>query len=218
MWSMPSVRRQVIGLVLVGALGVGAVACGSSSPKSVKAKATTIKGGQQTPQPQVGQYSLPDVANGGAAFPMTAQPGGLLLMYFGYTNCPDICPGTLAGLRLALHKIGKEADKVQVAMVTVDPTRDTDAVLTEYLGHFFTKNFHALRTDDTNLLKQVADAFGVQYEVALNAKGEEEVGHSALSFAVDDQGRVVDTWPYGFSEKDIASDMRLLLAREARTN
>jgi protein SCO1/2 len=212
-------RRGVVGLTIVGALALGAVACGSSSPTAVKAASTTLKGGQQTPQPQVGQYALPDASAGGAPLAMKAPPGGLLLVYFGYTNCPDICPGTLAGLRLALHKIGSEADKVQVAMVTVDPTRDTAAVLTEYLGHFFTKNVHALRTDDPNLLKAVAGAFGVQYEVAANAKGEEEVGHSALSFAVDDRGRIVDTWPYGFSEKDIASDLRLLLAREqARAN
>jgi cytochrome oxidase Cu insertion factor (SCO1/SenC/PrrC family) len=218
MWSMPGVRRQVLGLVLVGTLGIGAVACGSSSPKSVKAKATTLKGGQQTPPPQVGQYALPDASAGGAALPMKAQPGGLLVVYFGYTNCPDICPGTLAGIRLALHKIGAQADKVQVAMVTVDPTRDTGAVLTEYLGHFFKANAHALRTEDPGLLQQVAGAFGVQYEIARNAKGEEEVGHSSLSFAVDDQGRIVDAWPYGFSEKDIASDMKLLLSREARTS
>ena len=218
MWSVPNLRRRAIGLTVVGALALGATACGSSSPKSADRKATTIKGGQQTPPPQVGAFSLPDVSAGGADFPMKAAPGQLLVMYFGYTNCPDICPGTLAGLRLALHKLGTNADRVQVAMATVDPTRDTGDVLTSYLGHFFKKNFHALRTDDTNLLEQVTGAFGVQYEVAVNAKGEEEVGHSALSFAVDDQGRVVDTWPYGFSEKDIASDMRLLLTREARTD
>ncbi|MGZ4677186.1 MAG: SCO family protein [Acidimicrobiia bacterium] len=202
--------RIVLTLGLVAALAATLTACGSSTPK---AKPATIKGMQRTPVPNVGALSLPDVAHGGTGLPLKAQPGGLLLMYFGYTNCPDICPGTLAGLRLAIHKLGASGKRVQVAMATVDPTRDTAEVLTSYLAHFF-KDAHALRTDDAAELKTVADAFGVQFEIATNAKGEEEVGHSALSFAIDDQGRLVDTWPYGFDEKDIASDMRLLLARE----
>ena len=148
----------------------------------------------------------------GQDLPFRAQPGQLLLVYFGYTSCPDICPGTLAGLKLALHKIGPDAGKVQVAMATVDPDRDTGAVLTDYLSHFF-KTSHALRTDDPNQLKTVADAFGVQYEVAKNADGEVEVGHTSLVFAVDENGKIIDAWPFGMSEKMIASDLELLLAK-----
>ena len=158
---------------------------------------------------------MPDASQGGAPFAIKAAPGGLLLVYFGYTNCPDICPGTLAGLKLAIHKLpAADARRVQVAMVTVDPTRDTPEAFTEYLANFF-RDAHALRTEDPDQLQTLAEAFGVRYEVSNNAQGEEEVGHSALSFAVDDAGRIVDTWPYGFAERSIANDMKILLGRSA---
>ena len=201
----------VIGVVLAAALVVG---CGSSSA-SKSAPPAKLKGMVSTPAPEVGTLSLPDVNHGGTPLAMRAAPGGLLLMYFGYTNCPDICPGTLAGLRLAIHKLGAaDATKVQMAMATVDPNRDTDAVLTEYLKHFF-KDAHALRSTDPAQLTAVTDGFGVQYEVATDDQGQTEVGHTALSFAIDDQGRVVDAWPFGMDEKTIAADMKILLARAA---
>jgi protein SCO1/2 len=187
------------------------VACGSSGGSSAAdKKPTKIQGLQYHPQPDVSTLALPDVANGGARLPMKAPPGQLLVVFFGYTNCPDICPGTMAGLRLARHKLGTDASKVQVAFATVDPNRDTDQVLVDYVHNFF-EDGHALRTEDPALLKTVADAFGVQYEVATNAKGQTDVGHTALAFAVDDQGHIVDAWPSGFDEKAIADDMRILL-------
>ncbi len=210
---MAGVRRShrlgALAVVLLLAL----TACGSSSGSAAKKPASTTKlqGLQQTPAPDVSTLALPDVTTG-QDLPFKAQPGQLLLVYFGYTSCPDICPGTLAGIKLALHKIGPDASKVAVAMATVDPERDTGPVLTDYLSHFF-KTSHALRTDDPTLLKTVADGFGVQYEVAKNAKGEEEVGHSSLVFAVDENGKIIDAWPFGMSETVIASDLEILLAK-----
>jgi protein SCO1/2 len=204
------------GLALLTALLALLVsACGGSSAPAA-ARSDTIAGLQQRPLRALGDLTLPDASRDGAEFPIKAAPNGLLLMYFGYTNCPDVCPGTLAGLRLAIRKLdAAQAARVQVAMATVDPTRDTGPVLTSYLKHFF-RDAHALRTEDPGLLRTVAEAFGVRYEVSTNAQGEEDVGHSALSFAVDDQGRLVDTWPYGFSENKIANDMRILLRASAR--
>ncbi len=205
-------RRSQLGILAVVVLAA-LPACGSSSGSAAKspAKAAKLQGLQQTPQPDVSTLALPDVATG-ENLPFKAQPGQLLLVYFGYTSCPDICPGTLAGIKLALHKIGPDASKVQVAMATVDPDRDTGPVLTQYLSLFF-KTSHALRTEDPALLKTVTDAFGVQYEVAKNAKGEVEVGHTSLVFAVDENGKIVDAWPFGMSEKTIAADLELLLAK-----
>ncbi len=210
---MAVVRRSSRLGVLAVVLLVALAACGSSSGSAARkpAEAAKLQGLQQSPQPDVSTLALPDVTTG-QNLPFKAQPGQLLLVYFGYTSCPDICPGTLAGLKLALHKIGPDASKVQVAMATVDPGRDTGPVLTEYLSHFF-KTSHALRTDDPALLKTVADAFGVQYEVAKNADGQVEVGHTSLVFAIDEHGKVIDAWPFGMSEKMIASDLELLLAK-----
>jgi protein SCO1 len=69
---------------------------------------------------------------------MRADDGEVLLVYFGYTSCPDICPTTMADIRLALEACHRDlAERVSVAMVTVDPERDTTEVLTGYLGYFF---------------------------------------------------------------------------------
>jgi protein SCO1/2 len=209
--TMKGYRRWV---TLLAVAGLAVAACGGSGGSTAADdKPDKIQGLQYEPQPDVSTLSLPDVADGGTELPMRADPGKLLVVFFGYTHCPDICPGTMAGVRLARNKLGPDKDKVQVAFGTVDPGRDTDEVLVDYVQNFFADG-HALRTEDAARLKQVADAFGVQYEVVTNAQGETEVGHSALAFVVDDQGRIVDAWPFGFDEKAMADDMRLLLDRE----
>lgn len=201
--------------MLVGLLVI-VLSTGCADHGSGASTGTRLRGLHRREPPAVGNLSLPDASHGNAEFPIRASRDGLLLMYFGYTNCPDICPGTLAALKLAIRKLSpRQAGRVQVAMVTVDPTRDTGTVLSGYLQHFF-RDAHALRTEDQARIKTLADAFGVSYQVSTNSKGEEEVGHSALSFAVDDRGRIVDTWPYGFSYASIASDLRILLASSRR--
>ena len=213
MKTMQRARRRwaVMATVVV----LVASACGSSggSEATKRPAPTELRGMVSDPPPDVGTLEMPDVSNGGVAFPMKAQPGELLVVFFGYTKCPDICPGTMAGLRLARRKLGTDAAKVEVAFATVDPGRDTDQVMIDYLGHFF-DDAHALRTEDPALLQTVADGFGVRYEIATNAKGEVEVGHTALAFAVDDQGHVVDAWPFGFDEGAITDDMRILLGTD----
>ena len=195
------------------AILVIAAACGSSASPS-KAAPTTLRGYVPRPTLEVGALSLPDSSAANADFPFRAKPGDLLLAYFGYTNCPDICPATLADLRISLKRLGAEATRVPVAMVTVDPRRDTAEVLSTYLRHFF-KDSHALRTDDPAALQTVADAFGVQYEVQTDAQGKVDVGHTSLVFAIDDKGRVVDAWPTGMDNKIVTDDLRLLLSHQA---
>jgi protein SCO1 len=162
------------------------------------------------PAPQVDAVDLPDVSDGGAPFPFRAEDGGLLVVYFGYTNCPDVCPTTLADLRTALGDIGDDAERVDVAMVTIDPARDTP-VLTDYVQSFV-PDAHAIATDDQSALQSVAAPFGVTYEVRTNPNGEVEVGHTSALFAVDDAGQLAITWTFPTPADDIAGDLRQLLA------
>lgn len=212
--------RRALLPILIGVIAVTS-ACGSGSTSSSTKSGdhpTKLQGIVKTPAPDVGTLSLPDASNGDRELPFKAPPGQIMLVYFGYTSCPDICPGTLAGVKLALRRLGPDADKVTVAMATVDPERDTGPVLVEYLGHFFKqKPAQALRTDDAARLQTVADGFGVQYEVQKSADGKVEVGHTALVFAVDDQGRIVDAWPFGMDDHAITDDLRILLSREAKS-
>ena len=95
----------------------------------------------------------------------------------------------MADLRQALAELGDDAERVEVAMVTVDPARDTD-VLTEYVQSFVADG-HAIATDDQAALQSVAGPFGVSYEVVTAPDGSVEVGHTSFLFGVDDTGTLV---------------------------
>jgi protein SCO1/2 len=166
------------------------------------------------PEPQVDGTPLPDVAEGGQPFTIKAPPGGLLIVYFGYTNCPDVCPTTMADVKTALDDLGDDAERVEVAMVSVDPERDIP-VLDDYVQSFVPGG-HALATDDQAALQSAAAPFGVSYQVTTGPDGKIDVSHSSYLFAVDDAGKLVVTWPVGLDETstsadDLAADMRRLL-------
>ena len=159
------------------------------------------------PAPDVSALSLPDTSTGDD-LALRAQPGGLLMVYFGYTNCPDYCPTTMSELKIALRRAGDPA-AVDVAMVTVDPDRD-GPILADYVGSFFPGG-HALVTYDDALLAEVAAPFGASYLVSTDDNGSVEVAHSTALYAVDDTGRLVMTWPFGIDIDEMAADIEDLL-------
>ena len=159
------------------------------------------------PAPDVSALSLPDTSTGDD-LTLRARPGGLLMVYFGYTNCPDYCPTTMSELKIALRRAGDPA-AVDVAMVTVDPDRD-GPILADYVGSFFPGG-HALVTYDDALLAEVAAPFGASYLVSTDDDGSVEVAHSTALYAVDDTGRLVMTWPFGIDIDEMAADIKDLL-------
>jgi protein SCO1/2 len=193
-----SVRRAV---ALATSL-VALASCGSDGGRE-------LVGYTLEPAPQVDAVALPDLSRGGEPFELRAQPGGLLIVYFGYTNCPDICPTTMSDVRTALRQLGDDADKVAVAMVTIDPDRDTP-VLADYVSSFV-EGGHALATADAAELRAVADPFGVSYLVEANAAGEIEVTHTTQLYVVDDAGLLALTWQFGVTADDLADDLEQLL-------
>ncbi|MCZ7534257.1 MAG: SCO family protein [Acidimicrobiia bacterium] len=168
-------------------------------------------GGDSVLGNDVSGITLPDVSNGGAPFDMIADRGGVLVVYFGYTSCPDVCPTTMADVRQALSEMGDDADGISVAMVTVDPDRDIDETLTDYI-QYFVPEAHALRTEDDNVLRAAADAFGADYGVTKAPDGRVDVAHSPWLYAVDDEGVLRVIWAFGASPESIASDLSDLLA------
>ena len=159
----------------------------------------------------VAESSLPDVGSRGEALPFVGPDDGILIVYFGYTFCPDVCPTTLSDLRTALGDLGDEAERVEVAMATVDPGRDSDEVITDYL-HAFVPEGHPLRTEDDAQLREAADAFGVDYSVIEGANGTTEVLHTAYLFAVDETGEIRAIWPFGAEPETITSDIETMLS------
>lgn len=194
-----TVARSIASVV---AAAITVAACGGDEPRE-------LAGFQREPAPVVAEYELPDLLNDGEPMALRAEPGELLVIYFGYTNCPDFCPTTMADVRAARMQMD-EPERVSVAMITVDPDRDLP-ILADYVSGFFPDDGHALGTDDPSLLARVAAPFGAQYEVVTNADGEVEVGHRTDLYAVDDQGRIVLTWSFGVTKDDLAADFEALL-------
>ena len=162
------------------------------------------------PAPEVSAVVLEDASNGGQPFAMRADEGELLIAYFGFTACPDICPTTLADFRSAVRRLEEDrADAVDLAMITVDPMRDTGERLTVYVQSFH-EGAHALRTEDAELLRAAADAFGADYEVVIDGD-DIEVGHTAFLYAIDAAGKIRLQWPFGATSEDMAHDLEYLL-------
>lgn len=205
-------------LLLAVALLATPLACSNDGPSASAGSSglasSSLKGMVRTEPLQVGSVSLPRADDPATPFTTVAPDGGLLLVYFGYTSCPDVCPTTLSDLRVALDTLPAELrSRVTVAMETVDPERDTAEVMSSYLKHFVSDGV-ALRQPDPVALKQAADAFGVQFEVAEHEPGENyEVSHTGVTYVVDDTGTVVVEWPFGFGSDDMASDLAALLRK-----
>ncbi len=200
--------RGVLAMLALAGFALALQGCGDSD------QPTGLKGFQPETATDVGGIALPahTASGSGGDLPMKAGPGDLLLVYFGYTSCPDVCPTTLGDIKAAVRTLpAKDRRRVEVAMVTVDPARDTLAVLGGYLGHF-TSRWRAYRTTDPAALRAAEDAFGATSSVTTTKRGAVEVTHSAFTYALDDKGHQLVTWPFGMRSKDIAADLRTLLA------
>ncbi len=175
-----------------------------------------LNGMTRQPQTEVGNVSLqnsnPESSNTEGA--LKGSGDGLMLVYFGFTNCPDVCPTTLADLRLAMEDMDDgQRERIQVGMVTVDPERDTEEVLNGYLGFFFPEEqFSSFRTMDKAQLAKVEKTFGASHRIGKKEKdGSYDVDHSALLYAVDSDGVVQVEWPFGTTAEDMRSDIEQLL-------
>ena len=196
-----NVRRP---LALAAAFAILIAACGGD-------EAATLTGYQREPAPDVAEITLPDIETGNEVA-MQAAEGELLVVYFGYTYCPDFCPTTMSDLRLAVRRLDEDdAARVDVAMVTVDPDRDLE-VLPEYVGGFFEDGI-ALGTADASALAAAAAPFGATYNVSTNDAGEIEVAHSTALYVIDDQGKLVLTWQFGVEIDELKEDLEILLDR-----
>jgi protein SCO1/2 len=192
----------------MAAVAMAALATTACAPDGSTVR--TISGIRSDPAPSVAEFSLPDVSADRADFTLVPDAGRYLVVYFGYTACPDVCPTTMHEVEVALRELGERAELVDVAMVTIDPARDLAEPLTRYVQGFV-PTAHALRTDDDARLRDVADAFGASFTVSTTADGTVEVGHTPNLYLVDDTGSLVLTWPFGLPGTSIANDLEILM-------
>ena len=146
----------------------------------------------------------------GDNFRLSEMRGKVVVLFFGYTSCPDICPTTMAELRQALEQLGSQAEQVQVLFVTVDPERDTPERVQEYADHFNPK-FIGLSGSEAEVAR-VWNDYGVFREIV---KGTSAAGylvnHTARITLIDQQGNLRVSFPFDTPVEDIVHDLKLMI-------
>jgi protein SCO1/2 len=146
--------------------------------------------------------------------PVTAATyrGKVVLLYFGYTHCPDVCPLTLVHLHTVLQKLGKQADDVRILFVTVDPARDTVPVLHQYVTAFDPRVVGLTGTQDA--IAQLAKRYRAFYKpepAKASSAGDYEVTHSSAIYIFDRAGRAQVLATPGSSNDEILHDLKILV-------
>ncbi|MCI4410397.1 MAG: SCO family protein [Thiotrichales bacterium] len=137
--------------------------------------------------------------------------GKVVLLYFGYTTCPDICPTNLGNLAEAMHLLTpEEQNQVQVLMITVDPERDTQEKLATYLP-YFDKHFIGL-TGTPEQIAEVARRYGAVYQKAAIGEGAlgYAVDHSAFTYLINQQGKLIQQLPHATTGSEFVQAIRAL--------
>jgi protein SCO1/2 len=201
-------RRNVLASFSAGALtlGLGGVlaACTDHKPQF---KAVDLTGADYAKD-----FQLPD--QNGQVRTLKDFRGKLVVVFFGYTQCPDVCPTTLSDLAEAKKLMGPDGAKVQGLFVTIDPERDTPQVLKGYMANF-DPTFLALRGTPEQLAA-VAKDFHVYYKkVDGKTPTSYTMDHSAADFVYDTKGRLRLYSRYDAGPQALASDLRLLLQDSA---
>lgn len=135
--------------------------------------------------------------------------GKAVLVFFGFTQCPDVCPTTMAEMGLVMKELGPLADKLQVIFITVDPERDTQALLAQYVPAFDPR-FLGLY-GDLKATEAIAKEFKIFYKKVPTKGGSYTIDHTAGSYVFDTEGRVRLFVRHGQGAAPIVSDLKLLL-------
>ena len=196
-----AVRRLILGAAVLGALAL--VGCDRAGPAAGGFKAIDITGAEYARG-----FDLPD-ANGQRRT-LADFKGRVVVVFFGFTHCPDVCPTTLIELAEVKKALGPDGARVQGIFVTLDPERDTPELLRAYVGNF-DPGFVALRgtAEETAAL---AKQFKIFYaKVPGKTAGNYTIDHTAASFVFDANGKVRLYSRYGSGAEALKSDLRLLL-------
>ena len=173
-------------------------------------------------RPQAPQFKLTDISgvDFGRALNLTdhnGKPrtladfrGRVVTVFFGFTHCPDVCPTTLAEMAQVVRELGRDGDRVQVLFVTVDPERDTQQVLSQYVPSF-NPGFLGLY-GDAAATARAAKEFKVYYQKQPVKDGGYSVDHSAGTFILDREGRLRLFARYGAGAPAMLHDIRILLS------
>lgn len=196
-------RRHLISLALCSTL---LAAC---SDKPADATATGFSGIDITGADYATGFSLTD--HNGQARTLADFKGKVVVIFFGYTQCPDVCPTSMSEMAQAKQLLGADGDKLQGLFVSVDPERDTPEIMKEYMGSF-DPTFLALYAQPDKL-PEVAKSFRIYYKkVDGKTPTSYTMDHSAGSYVYDTQGRLRLYHRHGSGAPALAGDLKKLLA------
>jgi protein SCO1/2 len=197
--------KKILLVGLMSFLLIGAVA----ASVFVFAKPDSFRGTAYTePYPVAPEIEL--TRADGSSFRLSEARGEVVMLFFGYTSCPDVCPTTMAELNQALENLGDRAERVNVLFVTVDPQRDTPERVQKYVDHF-NPSFIGLSGSEAELAR-VWGEYGVFREIV---EGDSAAGymvnHTARVTLIDQQGNMRVSFPFDTPVESIVHDLRLLL-------
>jgi len=193
------VRATALALALIAGLQLP---CTAGSQRSAAEIMDILMWGRE---PVGGPFSLIDQS--GKIRTNEDFRGKLMLIYFGFTYCPDICPTDLQNIGLALDQLGPDGDKVQPLFITLDPERDTADHLKEYLSLFHPRIIGL--TGDAAAIGAAADAFKVYYARVSNKQGDDyTIDHTAFIYLMGVDGNYLGFFPPGTSSDRIAETLR----------
>jgi protein SCO1/2 len=178
-------------------------------PLAARAATEKLKAGVFEPAQPAPEFALQ--GSDGAALNLARFKGKLVLLLFGFTNCPEVCPTTLATLAQARKALGADAADVQVVYVTVDPERDDVARIRQYLNAFDASFIGG--TESPDKLAAMRKRYGVVAEKIAPKQGNAYgMNHSTSVWLIDRTGKLKAMMPYGHQAQDFVHDLRLLLA------
>ena len=179
---------------------------------SVAALFVLTSGDDQKAQPPAGDFILQSSSG-----PVSLEQfrGEVVLLFFGYTHCPDVCPTTLSNVAAALDVLSAdELSHVQPLFITVDPARDTVEHLAEYVGFFHPKMIGLSGGEDA--IRKAAEGFSVQFfkdDMADAGKGNYYMNHTSYLFLIDAKGEVADIMSDHTTPEDLAKAVRQYIPR-----
>ncbi len=155
-----------------------------------------------------GDFILTD--HNGFPLKLSDFAGKVILLNFGYTHCPDICPSTMFTMKRVIKALGDEGDKLQVLFITLDPERDNVDRLRTYV-EYFNPGFLAL-TGSVDEVTKVAKKYGTKFEKeGFDEEGNYSIAHNAIIYLIDQQGRIRVFFRINASAQDLAGGVKRLL-------
>jgi len=147
---------------------------------------------------------------GSSSFRLSDNRGKLVVIFFGYTSCPDVCPTTLSEMNLVRKRLGSLAEDVRFVFITVDPERDTPERTAQYASSFY-EGFIGLSGSEASL-QQVWQDYGVYHEKrSTGSSAGYLVDHSAFLYVIDRGGNLRETFSFGTPVDDVVEDVRYLV-------